>query len=262
MIHGVDPDELHSSARRYLVERQHEIGRRYVAPQAADRRRRVAKDFSPRRGVVDAILVEVERLDPDRLPDVPTLLDVFQSAADTARPSYVESPISAAEVNAISDERERFRAAVDVFRSEDRVSGRRMPYRRVLTPDESSHWRARLQEQWGMEGLIWHPMLPVPTPPDVLVLREEAMWHKKYVGHVRRALRDLGDLRVVELREDGPEYLLEIDLLTPVYNGEEGVWTAADVGWIAYASYDGTLAFGGTITTALKTTWPDLDDWK
>lgn len=32
--------------------------------------------------------------------------------------------------------------------------------------------------------------------------------------------------------------------------------------WVAYASHEGTVAFGGQLAAALPTLWPDLDRWR
>jgi hypothetical protein len=78
--------------------------------------------------------------------------------------------------------------------------------------------------------LAWHPMLPDPIPHDVLVLAERAMWDRHALPMVRRALRDIGGRRVVELREHGADHLLDIDLVAPRYTGAEGVWSDASPG--------------------------------
>jgi hypothetical protein len=66
---------------------------------------------------------------------------------------------------------------------------------------------------------------------------------------------------VVELREYGAHYLLDVDLFAPRYTGAEGVWTDETLDWLAYASHEGTVAFGGTLALALPRIWP-LDEWR
>jgi hypothetical protein len=71
---GVDSRVLHSMARRYLMDRYDELSGMYAqlpnqgrAADAFHYSSRVRRIF-PRYNVVEAMLVEVERLDPDRLP--------------------------------------------------------------------------------------------------------------------------------------------------------------------------------------------------
>jgi hypothetical protein len=35
-----------------------------------------------------------------------------------------------------------------------------------------------------------------------------------------------------------------------------------DLGWIAYASHEGTVAFGGLLASALSATWRNLEEWR
>jgi hypothetical protein len=79
---------------------------------------------------------------------------------------------------------------------------------------------------------------------------------------VRGTLRELGGRRVTERREDGIDYLLDVDIVEPRYTGVEGVWSDDTLSWIAYASHEGTVALGGHLAVALSTTWADLNRWR
>lgn len=92
------------------------------------------------------------------------------------------------------------------------------------------------------------------------MLREEAMWDGPGVDAVRAALRELGRHRVVELREDGSGYLLDAHAVAPRYTLDEGIWTDEHLDWLAYASHEGTIAFGGVLAEALPRFWPHLTD--
>ncbi|SNY66653.1 hypothetical protein [Paractinoplanes atraurantiacus] len=133
------------------------------------------------------------------------------------------------------------------------------PTTRVLTPEESDAWRTEVQRRWGVDGAgVWHPMLGAEVPPDVLVLNE-SMWDGQGAAEVRRILRSLGRTHVVELRETGDvDCLLEVDdEFAPAYTGAEGIWTDEHHDWIAYASHEWTVAFGGTLATHLRA-WPGV----
>ncbi|MBE1498164.1 hypothetical protein H4696_005264 [Amycolatopsis lexingtonensis] len=56
--------------------------------------------------------------------------------------------------------------------------------------------------------------------------------------------------------------LIDVDLVAPRYTGAEGVWSDDPLTWVAYASHEGTVAFGGRLAAALPTLWPDLDRWR
>jgi hypothetical protein len=264
----VDSTRLHWAARRYLMERYHELRQWYA--QLPNQGRAddghhyspEAKRIFPRYNVVKAMLEEVERLDPDRLLEVEPLAATLVRAADVAQSPFTEPPQDDVEAEAIGDERRLFSSAVHTWTSGPDLQVAPVGYRRVLTPAESSDWRARLNRRWGLQGTSWYPMLAGPVPSDVLVLTQESMWQGPGVDMVRQALVDSGGQRVAELREYGVDYLLDVELFAPRYTLAEGVWSDRSLDWIAFASHEGTVAFGGTLAAALLTTWPDLDNWR
>jgi len=86
-------------------------------------------------------------------------------------------------------------------------------------------------------------------------------WEEPNIEVIRQALSALGVRRVAELREYGPDFLLDLHLMAPQYTGAEGIWADESLSWIAYASHEGTVAFGGTLAESIEWTWPDLDAW-
>jgi hypothetical protein len=86
----VDSLTLHRAARRYLIERYDQLAREYAVLPDGGRAedgfhyRPDAWRIFPRYHVVAAILVEVERLDPDRLPALNGLIDALVEAAEAA----------------------------------------------------------------------------------------------------------------------------------------------------------------------------------
>jgi hypothetical protein len=267
----VNPLTLHSAARRWLLHRHqhlrsyHEtlvdwgrIVEEYVpAPPTPD-----AEQATARRSAADAILVEVERLDQDRLPDVGGLRTALLRAADLARPDAAPRAKGSLPAAADADERRRFREFVAGWAGDDLPDTPPLPYRRVLSDTESASRQRQLADFWGLSGKLWHPMIAEDVPPDVLIVTGEAVWDGPGTELARAALRAAGVARVTELREWGPEYLLDLDLFAPRYTGAEGVWSDDTLSWIAYASHEGTVAFGGSLAAALVEEWADLDDWR
>ncbi|GAB1689727.1 hypothetical protein KRM28CT15_15300 [Krasilnikovia sp. M28-CT-15] len=251
---------LHRATRRYLIDRFDALSRRY-AERDHDVTGPEAKRIHPRYNLVADILEQVERLDPDDLPDTESLAEVLLTAAEVEQPSDSLAGDDI-EVQAVLDERERYRSAVRTLPSRPDVQAAPLGYRRVLTADESAAWRIAMQRRWGVENGAWHPMLAGPVPPGVLVLTDAAVWRTDGVEVVRRVVRELGCQRVVELREYGADYLLDVEMFSPQYTGAEGLWTGLQDDWIAYASHEGTVAFGGSLAGAIATNWPDLDRWR
>jgi hypothetical protein len=211
---------------------------------------------------VEAILIEVERLDQDRLPDVDTVAETLLAAAEGAQSPFTTPPHDEVEARALAEECRLFAVNAQRWHGRPDLHTDPIPYRRVLAPDESGLWRAELSRRWGVQNGYWHPLLGSSVPPDVLLLTGESMWEDDGVMWVRRVLRDLGRARVVELREYGADYLLDVGILAPRYTGAEGLWSDLHHDWIAYASHEGTVAFGGILAAALLTTWPEVGDWR
>jgi hypothetical protein len=256
----VESTTLTWAARRYLMARYDELQRDYSRLSGADGYRYTteAKRIFPRYNVVAAIITEVERLDQDRLPGVETVAETLLAAADGA-----ESPFNGEiEAEAVAQERRLFAANVRSWRTQPDLRADPVPYRRVLAPGESALWRAELRTRWGVKDGSWHPLLGLSNPPEVLVLTGESMWDDDGVAAVRGVLRELGRARVVELREYGPDHLLDVDIFAPRYTGPEGLWSDTHHDWIAYASHEGTVAFGGVLAVRLMAAWPGFAEWR
>ncbi|WBB88190.1 hypothetical protein O7542_13870 [Micromonospora sp. WMMC264] len=247
----MEPEILHQAARQYLMRRYDELNGVYAQLPNQGRAMdgyhytREARRIFPRYNIIEAMLGQVERLDPERLPDFADLSAALLRAANDAQ--SLINPQGKDEAEVIRDERQMFAAAIRGWTSESDIDVEPLGYRRVLTAEESSGWRQRLQERWGLQGLSWHPMLAAPLPDEVLVLQEAYMWDEQGVGRVRQVLQEAGGRRIAELREYGADYLVDVDLFAPRYTGAEGVWSDNGLTWIAYASHEGTVAFGGLL---------------
>jgi hypothetical protein len=216
----------------------------------------------PRYNVVEAMLVEVERLDPDQLPDVRTLAAALDRAAWVGQSLLTDPPGGELQAEVMQDERRLFSEAVEAWMAIADLAVEPLGYRRVLTPEESSDWRMRLERRWGTQGTCWHPMLTGAAPADVLVLTAAAMDSRTGIARVRKALQVMGRTRVTELREYGADYVLDLELFDPRYNFAEGLWTDDSLDWVVFASHEATVAFGGLIATVLPSVWKNLGDWR
>lgn len=270
---SVDSTLLHVAARRHLMTRYDELVQAYNClpnqARAADGYHYLpeAYEIFPRYNVVEAILVEVERMDPDRLPELEDVGRLLTRAALTAQSPFTQESGNQVENRAIADERELFHATVLRWLSDGLSDGltstvQPLPYRRVLTDAEATERRAALERIWGLIGKSWHPMITRDIPPGSLIVREEAFWDGPGMEHVHAALREAGTRRVTELREYGAEYQLDLAWFAPRYNGAEGVWSDDGLTWIVFASHEGTVAFGGDLAQMLTSTWDDLNDWR
>ncbi len=104
----------------------------------------------PRYNVVAAILARVERLDPDRLPEPPGLLDQLVEAAATAQSPFTEPESNEVAAAVMAEERRLFSSTVlQQWAAGNDLPVRPLPYRRVLTSDESVTRQRQLHQRWG-----------------------------------------------------------------------------------------------------------------
>jgi hypothetical protein len=64
---------------------------------------------------------------------------------------------------------------------------------------------------------------------------------------------------VWELRESGMGYEIELSLLKPFYNLNEGYWSSNSMDWIIYVSHESSITVGGWLLEELEAIWPN---WK
>jgi hypothetical protein len=76
-------------------------------------------------------------------------------------------------------ERRLFRSTVHGWVAGGELQAEPIAYRRVLTSAESAARQEQLQRRWGLVDRQWYPLLADPTPADVLVLAEAAMWNER-----------------------------------------------------------------------------------
>src|SRR5207302_5010472 len=118
-------------------------------------------------------------------------------------------------------------------------------YRRVLSSTERKEAWSKLGTLWGIKQTdYWYPLDHYEADN---VEAFQAPYFDKEVGSekLRAILQNHGVERVLELREYGPEYELELSAFEPYYNGAEGYWCSEQMDWILYASHESSITIGG-----------------
>ncbi len=170
--------------------------------------------------------------------------------------------LSETAANAQSTEREKFCDFVNSLSELDVWEHDPLPYRRVLSIAESDHIWSSLGSTWSIPARsYWYPLC------ETSVANIEAFKAKDFHESVpAQALsRKLAHLKVEcvwELREYGPEYVEDVELFDPFYNGAEGVWTAPGYAWVIYASHESTITVAGTLLSEIKHMWPNWQQHK
>jgi hypothetical protein len=254
---------VHTAARRYCLERYALWAGRYdeIIRRERDRKRDgyhytpEALATFPRYNVLNAIRVELERIDPADVRDFEAAKARVLRAGETANDDSTRKPIGAIDRRATAEERSAFCAYVRGLTPADLGAVEPLPFRRVLAADESDAVWARLRERWRIPAGYWYPLTDCSLPGlaafDAHAFREGAA-----PGRLQNCLRRRGAKRVWELREYGPEYELEVSLFDPHYNLAEGYWSSGTLDWIVYASHESSVTVGGWLLEEVKALWP------
>jgi len=256
----LDREALHTAARRYCLERAAMWSERYAErPLGSTDPESLA--IYPRYNVLRAILVAVERLIPSDFATLHELRDALVSAGQTAESIFTQPPREEVALRAIAEERHLFTEYIYGLQDDDLSEIKPLPYHRVLGASESATLWAKLNERWGIgkQG-HWYPLIGEDLPSNVIAFQAEHFHAEVRPAVLQSILAKRGIDRVWELREDNPDYEIDLELFEPVYDGAEGYWTSRELDWIVYASHERSITIAGKwLITALKTAWPD---WK
>jgi hypothetical protein len=251
---------LHTAARRYRLERhaywcQHysEIKRKRGFHHGPYSKTELAT--FPRYKVLNAIRVELERLDPDSLCDVEKTRSLLILAGDIADDDSVSCSTSEIAKRGMTEERESFAIYIAELTPADLFAIEPFPYRRVLSAEESKSLWSRLKARWQIPAGYWYPLAHCSLS-EVVAFKAGAFAVAVPQEQVQEILSSRGIDRIWELREYGPEYVEDSSQFDPSYNGAEGYWSSGDLDWIVYASHEGSITVGGWLLQLVQELWP------
>lgn len=254
---------LHTAARRYCFDRHALWCERYseIVRKGKDRQRDdyhytdEALATFPRYNILNAIRIELERIDPATLDDLEAARELLILAGEVAEDDFTRRPISEIEQRAMAEEREAFCCRIRGLTASDLVEVEPLPFRRVLTSEESKSLWSRIKGRWQISEGYWYPLADCLLS-DVAAYETEAFEEALPPERLHAILASHGIGRLWELREYGPEYEQDVSLFEPIYNGAEGYWSSGDLEWIVYASHEGSITVGGWLSQELKRAWP------
>jgi hypothetical protein len=254
---------LHTAARRYCLERHAYWCERYseIVRKQGDRQRDgyhytpEALSTFPRYNVLNAIRVELERIDPAELGSVDDTRALLVLAGETAQDDFTRKPSGEIDERAMAQERDEFCRYIDGLKVGSLSAIEELPYRRVLTTEESKAIWSRLRSRWEIPQGYWFPLADCELP-GVVAFKTREFDEAVAYERMREVLASRGIARVWELREYGPEYEQDLGLFEPYYNGAEGYWSSGNLDWIIYASHESSVTVGGWLLAELKRIWP------
>ena len=260
------PLALHTAARRYCLEQHAYWCDRYsdIVRKRGDRQpdgyhyTPEALGTFPRYNMLNAIRIELERMDATTCADLETTRSLLVVAGQTANDEFTREPLGEIDARAMAEERAGFCRYVGSLQLSDLNAVEPLPHRRVLRAEEAKSIWSQLRSRWQITNGNWYPLAECSLP-DVIAVSARAFDEAFTEERLRTILAERGIQRVWELREYGPEYEEDVSLFTPRYNGAEGYWSSADLDWIIYASHEASVTIGGWLLGKIKPLWPAWD---
>lgn len=256
---------IHTAARRYCIDQFAYWSNRYsiLDRQGANRIERgdgweyspEALTIFPRYNVLRAIGVEVERLNPEELEDFVETRELLLEVGTTAEDEFTRNPIGKIAATATADEREAFRRFIRELSEVELRAIQPLPYRRVLTSDESKQIWSLLRQKWHIPDGYWYPLTEASLS-NIAAFQNKSFYEALPPALLTTILKARDIERLWELREFGVEYELDNSLFDPYYNGAEGYWSSAELDWIVYASHESSVTVGGWLLEEIKARWP------
>jgi len=238
---------LHTAARRYCEEQSaywHTCYAKLGSHIDHSGYTTEEKNTFPRYNVLEAILVDVERLRPESFTSSEDAREMLILAGRVGESMFTQPPNGRVQERAMREERELFCAYISSLDTDALGQVEAMPSRRALTQEESQSIWERVKLRWGMTGGYWYP-LQGDAPPDAVAFDADTFETHIPARLFQSILSDHGLQSAFELREYGPEYELELGLVAPAYNGAEGYWTGDELDWLVYASHESTVTVAG-----------------
>jgi hypothetical protein len=134
-----------------------------------------------------------------------------------------------------------------------------LPYRRVLGASEHKQLHLAFAARWG----DWYGgCANSDAERNAVTLHDIVMEQPGAYDRLRRLLADHGVSRLLELREWGDGYQLDLSAASFRYNGAEGFWTPADMTWMVYASHESSITVGGDwLIAGMRRALRQFDDY-
>lgn len=226
------------------------------------------------------VLVEIERFTPRDFSGLEEAREFIRLAAVTTKGHLAMG-------NRISErekekERRAFLRYIEKTKKRELSLVDPVPFRRVLGRIEGKQIHNRLTKKWGTHGFGWY----APTDsrnPNIEVFTDRHFQEDLGAAPIRAILAENGTSRLWELRQFGPSYELDLDVVDLQYCGSqaysyisgggcEAYWFAMTMDWIIYIDKEGEITIGGWLLDALKKVWNnwserraprwDPDNWR
>jgi hypothetical protein len=251
---------LHATARRYCDEHYTRWTEKYSELPNGGRDGYdytwAALGIFPRYNVLNAIRLELDRMEPAGLPGLEETRALILEAGINARDMFTDNPIGPIDAEAMRTEREAFIEFVRRLSATDLVGVEPLPYNHVISDEESKRLWQQLRARWNIPEGYWYP-LAERSVDHIEAFQDRYFLEFCSSFSLRNLLASRGISRIWELREHGLEYEQGLEIFDPYYDGTEGYWSSGDLDWIIYASHESSITVGGWLLDEIKKAWPE-----
>ena len=251
--------QLHTAARRYCMDRFSFWANKYAKlPHGIGTYSEAQLQVFPRYNFIKAILIEIEKYIPEDFEDLNHAKETLVQTGKNAQDMFTKPPHGETEKQVMREERSDFIDYILNVTEEELQMIEFLAYRRTLKEAESSELWKQVKIQWNIHDTQWYPL--VSAAKNNLIAFNDDTFHKAIrKNDFNKIFNQKNIQRILEFRESGPEYELDLEWFVPEYNGAQGYWTSRKMDWIIYASHENTITIGGWILDDIKKIWPD---WK
>ena len=212
----------------------------------------------PRYNVLKAIQVELERLDPASLTDLPETRELLLLAGMTAEDEFTMEPIGVIDASTIADEREAFCRFIRGLAEADLALIQPLLYRRVLSQDEAAQILSRLQQTWQITDWYWYPL--AESSIATVAAFQDGPFHEALSPQLLQSILGTRGIERIGSFESSGQSEQDAALFFPYYNGAEGYWSSGELDWIVYASHESSVTVGGWLLEEIKALWPSWNE--
>jgi hypothetical protein len=272
---NMDPQTaLHTAARRYCQDRFANWSETYKELQAKKKCQvgnffETGWDYSeneykvfPRYRLDGAIQLEVERLIPSSFGSFEQLRTCLLSACDAAETQLLAELSKGTAKKALRDEAADYRAYIQVWNESDLINVEPLPFRRLITDEESKQFRKQLKEEWDVGNGYWFPLRRDPIPQNMVAFHSHYFDEMSGAQVLREELGLRSISRIFQLNEFGPlepDHEIELSILEPMYaSGGEPYCISKEFYLVVYAAHESSITIsGGWLLDSFKRKWPE-----
>ena len=257
---------LHTAARRYCMVQYKFWREKYWFELVEKGLTRSGSAYTPealamfpRYNVLNAVLIEVERIDSETLTDLEKAREDLILAGKLGEDVSTSGPKDEISSKTMADERERFCNFLLQQTADSLKEIAPLPFRRVLSRAERDSVWAKVRDRWQIIE-PWFP-LDIDSRADLFTFKAKAFETGVQASTLKEFLTARRIIRLWELREFGADYTESIEWFEPVYyNGAEGFWSSEGFDWFVFASHESSITVGGWLLDSIRKIWPSWQE--